>query len=455
MTRYHARWVVPVSRPPLEYASVVEEGGRIVYVGPRAAAPAGTDVDLGDVVLVPGLVNAHTHLELTVMRGFLEDLSFRHWIVRLTKARKEVLSFQALVDSARVGIAEGLLAGVTTFADTSESGAPFVAMRDAGVRGIVYQEVFGPDPAQCAESLAELRGKVDAMRTKEIPLVRIGVSPHAPYSVSDALFRATADYARSESLPIAIHIAESEDESRLVTEAAGEWAESHRARGLPVEVRGQSPIGMLERNGVLTARPLLIHCVRASSGDIASIAGHDCSVAHCPASNAKLGHGIAPLTELLDASVRVGLGSDSVASNNRMDLLDEARVAILMQRARTGRYDVVSAARALELATLRGAEALGIERDVGSLDVGKSADFAAFPLAALRSAPSYDPVTSLVFSTSGSRATFVCVAGTVLVRDGHLVGPATPVPSLEPYARALAAWSTATSSGPRGASAAS
>jgi cytosine/adenosine deaminase-related metal-dependent hydrolase len=441
--RYHARWVIPVSRPPIENATVAEDGGRIAYVGPRAGAPRGTDIELGDVALLPGLVNAHTHLELTVMRGFLEDLSFRGWIARLTKARREVLTFQALVDSARAGIAEGLLGGVTTFADTSESGAPFVAMRDAGVRGVVYQEVFGPDPAQCADSLIGLREKVGAMRGEATTLVRVGVSPHAPYSVSDALFRATAEYARSESLPIAVHIAESEDESRLVTEAAGDWADAHRARGLVVAARGASPVAMLERNGVLTARPLLIHCVRVGSADVAVIAQHDCAVAHCPASNAKLGHGIAPLTELLEASVRVGLGSDSVASNNRMDLLDEARVAILMQRARTGRYDAVSAARALELATLRGAEALGMEHEIGSLDVGKSADLAAFPLADVRAAPVYDPVTSLVFATAGSRAMFVCVAGAVLVRDGRLTGPATPVPSLEAYAQALAAWSAA------------
>jgi 5-methylthioadenosine/S-adenosylhomocysteine deaminase len=433
--------VLPVSRPPLEHATVAEHEGRIAYVGPRAGAPEGTDVDLGDVALLPGLVNVHTHLELTVMRGFLEDLEFRSWIFRLTRARREVLSPETMVDSARAGIAEGLLAGVTTYADTNDSGAPFHAMRTMGVRGISYQEVFGPDPAQCAEALAGLVEKVSVLRREETALVRAGVSPHAPYSVSDSLFHATGELARAESLPIAVHIAESEDEWNYVRLAEGSWAASHRSRGIAVVPRGDSPIHMLERNGVLNARPLLIHCVRTGASDVQAIARHDCAVAHCPASNAKLGHGIAPLLELLEAGVRVGLGSDSVASNNRMDLLDEARLAILMQRARSGRYDAVSAADVLELATLGGARALGLDAEIGSLEVGKAADVAAFPLRHPRSMPVYDPATALVFSGVGASASFVAVAGQPLVRESRLVGPAANPPSLDDAARALTEWS--------------
>lgn len=443
MIRYHARWVVPISRPPLEHATVVEHDGRIAYVGARSEAPAGVDVDLGDVALLPGLVNAHTHLELTVMRGFLEELDFRSWIIRLTRARRAVLSPETLVHSAKAGIAEGLLAGVTTYADTNDSGAPFRAMRDMGVRGISYQEVFGPDPAQCADALGGLRAKVDALRADQTPLVRVGVSPHAPYSVSDALFEATAGYARAERLPIAVHIAESEDESSLVQYALGGWADAHRARGMSVVVRAGSPIRLLEQTRVLDARPLLIHCVRANGDDIRTIAKHDCSIAHCPASNAKLGHGIAPLTDFLEAGVRVGLGTDSVASNNRMDLLDEARLAILMQRARVRSHDALSAPEALDLATLGSARAIGLDGEVGSLDVGKSADLAAFPLHHARSAPVYDPSTALVFSAAGMSATFVAVAGQPLVRDSRLVGPAANPPALDGPARALAEWSAA------------
>ena len=416
----------------------MEDGGRIVYVGPRDGAPTGTDVDFGSSVLMPGLVNAHTHLELTVMRGFLENLDFRSWIFRLTKARREVLPQHALLDSARAGIAEGLLAGITTYADTNDSGAPFHAMLEMGVRGISYQEVFGPHPGQCAESLGGLKDKVAALCREETSLVRVGVSPHAPYSVSDALFAATAELSREQGLPMAVHIAESEDETRYVTAASGAWAEGHRSRGIPVAVRAESPIRMLEKTRVLDARPLLIHCVRTDATDIAAIKLHDCSVAHCPVSNAKLGHGIAPLLEMLAAGVRVGLGSDSVASNNVMDLRSEARVAALMQRARTGRHDALDAGQALELATLGSARALGLDREIGSLEVGKSADLAAFPIPD-RLGPVYDPATWLVFSAAGP-ASFVSVAGRPLVRDARLVGAVPSPSSLERDARALSEW---------------
>jgi len=441
MIRYNARWVLPISRPPIEHGTVVEQTGRIVYVGERSGAPDGADVALGDVALLPGLVNAHTHLELTAMRGFLEDLDFRSWILRLTRARREALTPEALVDSARAGIAEGLLAGITTYADTNESGAPFRAMQAMGVRGISFQEVFGPDPAQCADSLAGLRAKVDVLRRDATALVHPGVSPHAPYSVCDALFEAVSAYARAEGLPVAVHIAESEDESSFVQRALGGWAESHRSRGITVVPRATSPIRLLEKVRLLDARPLLIHCVRVDADDIAAIAGHDCAVAHCPASNAKLGHGIAPLTDFLRAGIRVGVGSDSVASNNRMDLLDEARLAILLQRARTGRFDVLSATQALELVTLGGARALGLDPEIGSLEVGKAADLAAFPLATPRSTPVYDPASALMFAASGAAASFVAVAGRPLVRDSRLVSPAANVPALDAMARALAEWS--------------
>jgi 5-methylthioadenosine/S-adenosylhomocysteine deaminase len=210
---------------------------------------------------------------------------------------------------------------------------------------------------------------------------------------------------------------------------------------MEVVPRADSPIRLLERVGVLDARPLLIHCVRVDGRDVGAIAQHDCAIAHCPASNAKLGHGIAPLTEFLRAGIRVGIGSDSVASNNRMDLLDEARLGVLMQRARTAQFNVITASEALELATLGGARALGLESEIGSLDVGKSADLAAFPLDAPRSAPVYDPASALVFAASGRMASFVAVAGRPLVRDSRLVGPAANVPSLESAARALAEWS--------------
>jgi cytosine/adenosine deaminase-related metal-dependent hydrolase len=419
VTSYHARWVLPITEPAIENGTVTVENGRITYVGARRGG--GDEVDLGNAILMPGLVNAHCHLELTVMRGFLEDLDFRRWILRLTTAKRAVLSTGDLLDSARAGLEEGILAGVTTYADTCDSGVVLDAMREYGVRGIMYQELFGPDPAQCSQSIADYRTKLTAHRARTSELVQVGISPHAPYTVSDDLFRAAAELARAERLPMAIHIAESEVESDLIVHGRGAFAEGLRGRGIPVESRGKSPVQLLARLGVLEQRPLLIHCVRVDQPDLEAIAAANAPVAHCPVSNAKLGHGIAPLLEILAAGIEVGLGTDSMASNNRMDILGEARSALLMQRARTGTHEGLSAADVLEMATMGGACALGLAGEVGSLEVGKAADLAAFAIGA--GGPTFDPAAAAVFALDGSRASFVAVAGVPLVTNGKLVRP--------------------------------
>jgi cytosine/adenosine deaminase-related metal-dependent hydrolase len=421
MKVYTSRWVVPITRPAFEHGAVAVENGRITYVGPIADAPPGDRLDLGECALMPGLVNAHSHLELSAMRGWLEDLPFRKWVIRLTRARREILDPARLLVSARAGIAEGLLAGITTYADTCESGVVHQALREMGARGIMYLEVFGPQPAQARDALQALGTRIASLRPADSTLVRTGISPHAPYSVSDALFTGAATMAVNEGLPIAVHAAESEAEHRLVTEAQGDFADALRARSIEVSPRGQSTIELLDRLGVLESRPLLIHCVRATPDDIRRIADHQCAIAHCPASNAKLAHGVADLARFLDAGVRVGVGSDSVASNNRMDMLDEARVALLFGRALGRKWNSFPASLGLELATLRGAAALGLDSEIGSLDVGKSADLAAFPLDVAHAQPVQDPESALLFATSGRGAKLVTVAGEELVRDARLV----------------------------------
>lgn len=424
-TVYRAQWVLPVAVPPIRCGAVLVDGaGRIAAVGPEAAIEPPADgevVELGEAALLPGLVNVHLHPELAMFRGALEDLPFREWILRLVGAKRSALREEDYEAAARWTMVESIRAGFTTLGATEATGAGMGALADAGVRGTIYQEAFGPDPAQVDASMAELRAAVDRLRRHETDLVRVGVSPHAPYTVSDQLFVAVAALAREEGLPMAVHIAESSAERELVVEGEGDFAPGLRARGIRTPARGETPIRMLDRLGVLAARPLLIHCVDADADDILRIADAGCAVAHCPVANARLGHGVAPLVALRAAGVRVGLGTDSVGSNNRLDLLEEARFAALVQRAIHRRPDLLPADELLRLCTLEGARVLGLEERVGSLEPGKDADLCAVSLRGPHVRPVHDPLAALFHAARGSDVVLTVVRGRPLLRDGALL----------------------------------
>jgi cytosine/adenosine deaminase-related metal-dependent hydrolase len=414
-----AQWVVPIAGEPFENGEVYVVEGRIASVGPAGHSPlAPTDeiVDLGSTALLPGFVNTHTHLELTVMRGLLEDLGFREWIARLTSIKFTILGADDMLDSARLGTLEALSAGVTTCGDTCDSGLALDALREAGMRGVVFQEVFGPDTAQAPESMRKLTEKIDALRerTGSDERVTVGVSPHAPYTVSAELFRRTAAFALERTLPVAIHAAESAHEERFVRDGLGPFADGLARRSIAWEPPRMSTIAYLSSLGVLETRPLLIHAVRATSEDLDLVAAAGGRIAHCPKSNAKLGHGAAPLRDMLDRSIVVGLGTDSVASNNICDPIDEARSAVMCARTRAGDYRVLSARAALELATLGGARALGVDLDVGTIEPGKRADLCAVSLDGLHLAPVYDVETAIVFSASARDVVLTVVDGRIL-----------------------------------------
>lgn len=422
-TLYTADWVLPIASAPIRHGAVLVEAGRIGFVGAATAVTveqtAVRTVALGNAVLMPGLVNAHSHLELTLLRGFLEGLDFRDWLRTLTTVRRDLMSESVLLDASRAGIREALRNGITCLADTTDSGAPLAAMREYGVRGVGYLEVFGPDPAQCDGAIAQLAARVREVRNHDTALVRVGVSPHAPYTVSRDLFAATAALSRNESLPMAVHVAESAAEMLFVRDGAGPFADRLRARDIAVAPQAESPIALLEAAGVLAARPLLIHVIQADDRDLQRIADAGASIVHCPISNAKLGHGIAPLDRMLAHGIRTGLGTDSVASNDRMDLLGEARQATLFASLRVGTPDALSAHEALALATRGGAEALGLGSRIGTLEVGKDADLTAFPLDHDDAQPLFDPAVALVHALAGKvEALLVTVEGRELVADG-------------------------------------
>jgi cytosine/adenosine deaminase-related metal-dependent hydrolase len=424
--RLTARWLLPVSAPPIrDGALLIDEHGRIAAVGPDAAVPHTADADrrdLGNAMLLPGLVNVHTHPELTAFRGLLDDLPFHDWILRLVRAKRgAALSASDYGVAARWCCAESLAAGITCMGATEDSGAALDALRDSGMRGIVYREVFGPAPELAAEAMAGLAGRVAAMQERATHLVRVGISPHAPYTVSDELFRAAARFAAAERLPIAVHAAEADVEVRLVTRGDGVFAEGLRGRGIATPVRGRSTIDLLHRTGILELRPLLIHCVRVDETDQALIADHGACVAHCPTANARLGHGIAPVTELRGRGVTVAIGTDSVGSNNRLDLLGEARTAQILQRARNGTADALTSAELLRMVTIDAARCLGIDTEVGSLEIGKAADLCAVRLDTLHTQPDgSSPLDTLFHAARGSDVMMTMVAGQVLFDQGRL-----------------------------------
>jgi 5-methylthioadenosine/S-adenosylhomocysteine deaminase len=367
--------------PPIPRGAVlIGDDGRIEVVGPDAVVPdpPGTArSDYPESVLLPGLVNTHTHLELTGFEGRVPDDDFSAWIrrVRSLKAERQPPEF---LEAARRGLAACYAGGVTTVADTGDSGAVIEALHEAGGSGLAYHEVFGPHPDQLVESLTGLQRRVDELRRFASARVRLGVSPHAPYTVSAPLYMAVARWAELEGLPIAVHLAESRAESELLSSASGAFAEAWTARGIPLPpLPGRSPVEWLEAHGVLGPSTLAIHAVQVDGADVARLARHGTAVAHCPISNRRHHHGDAPLRSFLNAGIRVGLGTDSVASVDHLDLLAEARVA--------GALAGFGAEQALALVTREAARALGLEDEVGVLRPGGWADLVAIgiPNAAL------------------------------------------------------------------------
>ena len=406
--RLSASWIVPVVEPPVaDGAVLVGDDGRILAIGPEAEVPAPPGVPVErhpDGVLIPGLVNAHTHLELTGLGGQAPEDEFAAWIrtIRRLKQQRTPGEFR---EAARTGLRMSWAGGVTTIADTGDSGAVMEALAELGGSGIVYHEVFGPHPDQLAESLAGLEARVVELGRLVGPRVRLGVSPHAPYSVSGPLYRAVARLAERHELPMAVHLAESLAEQQLIESSTGPFAEAWRSRGIPLpdslaQFEGllpiRTPVRWLDAQGVLGPETLAIHAVRVDADDINLLARADVAIAHCPLSNARHGHGEAPLRALLSAGLRIGVGTDSEASVGPLDLFAEAREA-----RRIGR---LSAAEAFSLITLDAALAVGMA-DVGGLSPGFWGDACLVDVSAMALRRfTHDPIELVMAASPGDVA---------------------------------------------------
>jgi 5-methylthioadenosine/S-adenosylhomocysteine deaminase len=371
MLRIRAGVVYPVTAPPIEDGAVlVGPDGRITAVGPNAKVPPprdGEQLEFREAILTPGLVNAHTHLELTHLAGKngAGEGSFASWIKRIREL-KDATPPEAFLAAAEQGLRDCWARGVTCIAETGSTGAAMEALVRFGGRGIVYQEVFGPDPAQARSAMEALERQVLRLRRLATTMRGVGVSPHAPYTVSEPLYRQVAQFAEQERLPLAVHVAESPEETELVQSGVGEFASALRRRGILFAARHCSPVQYLHELGVLRAGTLAIHCVQVDAADLQILKKARVAVVHCPRSNRAHGHGMAPFTEMQELGLTVSIGTDSVVSVPDLDLWAETRVSW------------IGADESLRLLTLEGARALGWVQTIGSLDVGKAADLAVF-----------------------------------------------------------------------------
>ena len=410
-----AKHVLPISSNPITDGAAAIENGKIVAVGAKSEivsryADAAIE-DHGDAVVMPGLVNAHAHLELTAMRGMLEehDHDFPAWLLGVARARVERFSEDELADFAVSGALEGARGGVTTFGDIGWMGRlGLEALKSVGLRGIVFQETpFSPDSRSAEDDFGILRKNIDELSKSATSKVRVGISPHTPYTVSGPLFARIAEYAKADGHPVSIHLAESSDEHRMMMTGESFFKAFLEREGLVWNAPGTSATAFLESTGILGTRPLFAHCIHLSDEDVAMLADSGSRIVHCPKSNAKFGHGIAPIEKYLEAGIDVGLGSDSVASNNSIDLFEESRVALLFSRTlrnasgpREFRREFLSPGRIIEMATLGGARALGMDSEIGSLEPGKLADLCVVSLGHISQKPLHDVFNTLVFSTT-------------------------------------------------------
>lgn len=408
--RLDARWVIPVvPSGALAAHSVIIDSGRIAAIVPTSEADRDYDaverIALPSHTLLPGLVNAHTHAAMSLLRGSADDIALGPWLEQhIWPMEKAFLSAEFVYDGTLLAAAEMLSGGITCcndqyfFADAAAR-----AYQASGMRAMLGLAVLDFPTAYAADADGYLRAGLasrDAWRHE--PLLSFSLAPHAPYTVSDASWRKIVVYARQLDLPIQTHLLETRDErSRSQSEF------------------GIDPLRRLHALGVTGPAFVAVHGTYLEAGDIELLAAQACHVVHCPTSNLKLASGIAPVTEIARRGVNVALGSDGAASNNRLDVFGEARLAALLAKGISGDAAAIPAAEALRMATLNGARALGLDRDIGSLERDKQADVIAVDLGAVQHEPCYDPVSHLVHVTGRDQVTDVWVAGRRVIADGR------------------------------------
>jgi aminodeoxyfutalosine deaminase len=401
ITLYTAHHVFPVSAEPLANGAVAAEDGRIVVVGSatdlRERFPSARIVDLGERALLPGLVNAHTHLELTHHAGHVpDDVPLIEWIYPLVSysRTRTPADFER---AANAGVEMLRASGTVAVGEICTFGQSVRPLVESGLYGTVYYELLSPDPTQASDLLRKGQEQIERWR-REYPQnrIRFGLAPHTPFTVSAELLRAVAEWRHAEDAPLSIHAAESPAETQFLRDATGPIADLlYAGAGWPIHPErapGISPIAWLEQLGLLAARPLLAHGIQVDEADVARIARADAAVAHCPRSNIQLRCGRMPYGLYRAAGVRLALGTDSLASSPSLAVWDDAITAHTLH---TAAGETPTPAELLRLATLGGADALGLANELGTLEPGKLAAMACLPLETLAPAERADAHTVL------------------------------------------------------------
>ncbi len=398
-----------------EPGAVAVQDGQIVAVGPEAeivaAYQAEHTCDCGGKALLPGLVNAHTHVPMTLLRGLADDLRLDVWLLGyMMPVEREFVSPEFVRLGTLLAAAELIRSGVTTFADMyyfEEEVARATA--EAGLRAVAAQTVLkfpSPDAASYEEGLE--RAEAFIREWKDHPLIVPAIAPHAPYTTTPEILRACTDLAVRYDVPLHIHL----------SETAQEVEEMRRATGMPV-------IPYVKKQGIFEAKVIAAHCVHVDEGEMRTLEHHGAGVAHNPTSNLKLASGIAPIAKMLEVGVKVGIGTDGPASNNDLDMFEEVRLAALLAKGATGDPTAVPAVEALLMATRMGAEALHLGHLVGSLEPGKRADLILVDLSPVHNSPRFrrdptGPYAQLIYAAKATDVTDVMVDGRWVMRDRRL-----------------------------------
>ncbi|MCW9014919.1 MAG: TRZ/ATZ family hydrolase [Gammaproteobacteria bacterium] len=412
-TLIHARWVIPVieNDPILDHHSIAIEDGRIIDILPTDQArneyQGHIENNYPDHALIPGLINAHTHAAMSLFRGMADDLPLMDWLNNhIWPAERQYVSEEFVHDGTELAIAEMLRSGTTCFNDMyfyPEITARIA--RDVGIRACVglividFPTVWANDADEYIEKGLNLRDKY-----RSDALIHTPFAPHAPFTVSDAPLERIRILADEMDLPVHMHVHETRQEVELA------FADSNK-----------HPLARLNELGLVSPNLVAVHMTQLTDVEIELLAESGSHVVHCPESNLKLASGYCPVQKLLDAGINVALGTDSAASNNNLDMLGEMHSAALLGKCVAGDASAVNAAQVLRMATINGARALGLDKQTGSLEVGKYADIVAIDFNALELTPVYNPLSHLVYSCSREQITDVWVAGRHLLKERALV----------------------------------